>query len=64
MHYSPKYISYSNIIPYHTAVHALDVTQSINFFIKTCRFIELANLTYLELASLYIAASIHDFEHP
>jgi len=34
------------------------------FFPKKCDLIGLANLTYLEIAAMYLAASIHDFEHP
>lgn len=49
--------------PYHNYIHAADVTQTVNFLLKTCKFAELSNLTYLETAAMYIAASIHDFEH-
>ena len=49
--------------PYHNYIHAADVTQTVNFLIKTCKFAELSNLTYLETAAMYFAASIHDFEH-
>jgi len=50
--------------PYHNNIHAFDVTQTANFFLKKCNVIELANLTYLEIAAIYLATSIHDFEHP
>lgn len=56
--------SYLNTNPYHNSIHAADVTQTVNFFLKKCNFIEAANLTYLEIAAMYIAAAIHDFEHP
>lgn len=50
--------------PYHNSLHAFDVTQTMNFFLKKCNFIQLAGLTYLEVAAMYLAASCHDFEHP
>lgn len=50
--------------PYHNKTHALDVCQTIHFFLKKCRFQELAELSPLEIASMLLAASIHDYEHP
>ena len=50
--------------PYHNKLHAFDVVQTTNFFLKKCKFIELATLNDLEIAAMYLAAMIHDFEHP
>ena len=50
--------------PYHNKLHAFDVTQSICFFLKKCKFQELAALSDLETASMYLSAAIHDYEHP
>ena len=36
----------------------------MNFFIIECEFIKITDLTILEVASMYLAAVIHDFEHP
>lgn len=50
--------------PYHNKLHAFDVVQTTNFFLKKCNFISLANLNDIEVAAMYIAAMIHDYEHP
>ena len=50
--------------PYHTCLHAFDVVQTTNFMIKKCNFQELADLSYVELASMYVAAACHDVDHP
>ena len=50
--------------PYHNRVHAFDVTQTCNFFVKRCKFQSISELKPLEVGSMYLAASIHDFEHP
>ena len=63
------YFSYFKIFryldnPYHNAIHAIDVTQTTNFILRTCQFSDLSDLSSLEIAAMYLAASIHDFEHP
>lgn len=50
--------------PYHNMIHAIDVTQTTHFILKKCQFSELAELTPLEMAAMYLASSIHDYEHP
>ena len=50
--------------PYHNITHVIDVTQAVNFMIRKCNFLEIAKLTPLEILSMYMAAIIHDFEHP
>lgn len=50
--------------PYHNKTHALDVCQTIYFFLKKCRFKELAELNPFEIAAMLLAASVHDYEHP
>lgn len=49
---------------YHNRLHAFDVTQTVEFFLKKCKFMELAKLNLLELASMYIASACHDIGHP
>jgi len=49
---------------YHNKLHAADVTQTINFFLVHGDFMQLADLTFLEVASMYISGAIHDYEHP
>lgn len=36
----------------------------MNFMMTTCEFNALAKLSDLDIASMYISAAIHDFEHP
>jgi len=50
--------------PYHNVTHAIDVTQTTNFMLRKCQFSEIAELSPLETAAMYIASSIHDYEHP
>jgi len=48
--------------PYHTSLHAADVTQAISVF---CRQPQIANhLTKLELLAVLTAAVCHDLDHP
>jgi hypothetical protein len=50
--------------PYHSKVHSFDVTQSTSFFVNRCKLGELAALSKSDMACLYIAAAIHDYDHP
>jgi len=50
--------------PYHNATHAADVLQSIHFFLGTCRVEDFLSTSPLELAGAYLAAAIHDMDHP
>lgn len=50
--------------PYHNCLHAFDVTQTTNFFIKKLKFEEIAKLNSIELAACYISAACHDVQHP
>eukprot|EP01016_Furgasonia_blochmanni_P050021 TRINITY_DN7669_c0_g1_i3.p1 TRINITY_DN7669_c0_g1~~TRINITY_DN7669_c0_g1_i3.p1 ORF type:complete len:296 (+),score=63.48 TRINITY_DN7669_c0_g1_i3:63-950(+) len=50
--------------PYHNALHATDVVQTVNYLMKKGEFIALASLSHLESCAMYIAAAIHDFDHP
>jgi hypothetical protein len=57
-------LGYSQILPYHTATHAADVLQALNYFLGPCAASDWLQLTPIELAGAYIAASVHDYEHP
>ncbi len=46
---------------YHNAVHASDVTQTVNFFLKTG---PAAHLSDTEIFGIVLAAIVHDFDHP
>jgi len=50
--------------PYHNAAHATDVAQAIHYFLGTCGVEAYLNLSPLEIAGSYIAAAIHDYDHP
>lgn len=49
---------------YHNATHAADVAQAIHYFLGTCGVDAYLDLSPLELAGSYIAAAIHDYDHP
>lgn len=48
---------------YHNAIHAADVTQTVNYFLKTGPMSQ-APLSDAELFAVVLAAIIHDFDHP
>ena len=50
--------------PFHNFIHAFDVIQMTNFINKTCNFMILAHLDPNEIASMYLAACVHDYDHP
>jgi hypothetical protein len=50
--------------PYHNCTHAVDVLQTCNYFLRSVKFYTLAGLNDLEFAGMYLAAIVHDFEHP
>ena len=50
--------------PYHNGIHAIDVCQTINFFVSKCNFEEIGDLSPMETAIMYVAGMIHDYEHP
>ncbi|KRX06400.1 hypothetical protein PPERSA_05013 [Pseudocohnilembus persalinus] len=50
--------------PYHNSLHAFDVTQTVNVFLKSKKFQELAQISDLELCSMYLSAAYHDVGHP
>jgi hypothetical protein len=53
-----------NPVPYHTATHAADVAQTLHYLLSSCSAGDLLQITHLETASCYLAACVHDFEHP
>lgn len=55
---------YNTSIPYHTATHAADVTQTMHYFMTTAGVGDIMQPRALELAGCYFAASVHDYEHP
>jgi len=64
--------------PYHNQTHAADVLQvttkaflfikmilqTTNYFLTTGEFVAKTGLNHLEVASVFIAAAVHDFDHP
>lgn len=53
-----------NPLPYHNALHAADVTQTTFYFLSTGRVIDALNLNQISVASVLIAAAVHDVNHP
>lgn len=53
-----------NPVPYHTATHAADVVQTLHYFLTSCSAGDLLQITPVETAACYLAACVHDFEHP
>ncbi|EAS01283.2 3'5'-cyclic nucleotide phosphodiesterase family protein (macronuclear) [Tetrahymena thermophila SB210] len=49
---------------YHNRLHAFDVLQTANFFLKSCNFIEIAAINEFDLCTIYISAACHDYDHP
>ena len=50
--------------PYHNATHATDVLQALHFFLGTCGVEAYLSTTPIELVAAYIAAAVHDMDHP
>ena len=50
--------------PYHNATHATDVLQALHYFLGTLGAEAYLSTTPVELAGAYIAAAIHDMDHP
>ncbi len=50
--------------PYHNVLHATDVLQTVAYLTVTCGFKDSADLDQTDLASMFIAAAIHDYDHP
>ena len=50
--------------PYHTDLHAADVTQSMLLYVIYGNLIKLLDLNQIDLTSIFIAAGIHDLGHP
>ena len=48
--------------PYHNAVHAADVVQTVQAIVTATRVDETCSA--LELFALFFAAAVHDFDHP
>ena len=53
---------YKDII-YHNKTHGIDVSQYAYYFATRCEMREILELDDLDLVSLIVAGSIHDFEH-
>ena len=50
-------------VQYHNDLHAADVAQMSYMFIHKAKLVDMVQLTYLEGASMIIAAMCHDVEH-
>ncbi len=50
--------------PYHTSIHAADVTQNVYYYLIGGGAQDRCKTTTLDLASLFISAAAHDVDHP
>ena len=50
--------------PYHTNIHAGDVTQTCLVYLKLGKINELCNLTKISKCSLFLSCMCHDYKHP
>lgn len=50
--------------PYHNDSHATDVLQMCHYLVNQCKVREVAKLTDLDIAALFLAAMVHDYKHP
>ena len=55
---------YNRENPYHTDLHAADVTQTAMLYTKKANLTKFLNLNLLDLASLFISCIVHDYKHP
>ena len=55
---------YNRENPYHTDLHAADVTQTCLIYILKGKMKEIFNLNDLDTASIYISCMVHDYKHP
>jgi len=55
---------YSRKNPYHTDLHAADVTQTCLIFFKIGKINEICKLNQLSKCALFLSCICHDFKHP
>ena len=55
---------YNRENPYHTDLHAADVTQTSMLYTKKANLVKFLKLNPLDIASLYISCIVHDYKHP
>lgn len=51
-------------LPYHNATHAADVLHAVNYFAQLDGVKDIIERRPIDLLALYIAAAIHDYDHP
>eukprot|EP00359_Climacostomum_virens_P005920 CAMPEP_0204903912 /NCGR_PEP_ID=MMETSP1397-20131031/4558_1 /ASSEMBLY_ACC=CAM_ASM_000891 /TAXON_ID=49980 /ORGANISM="Climacostomum Climacostomum virens, Strain Stock W-24" /LENGTH=879 /DNA_ID=CAMNT_0052072627 /DNA_START=171 /DNA_END=2810 /DNA_ORIENTATION=+ len=56
------YKGYASNNPYHNAIHAVDVTHKLNYFILTGNLMKY--ISDLDIMASLLASVIHDFQHP
>ena len=50
-------------VPYHNATHGIDVCQTAYYFTISCGLKDVADMKEIDIASMIVGTSIHDFEH-
>jgi cAMP-specific phosphodiesterase 4 len=63
-HFIHDIIDSYNPLPYHNSLHAADVTQTTFYFLSTGHVLDALVLNQLSVASILIAAAVHDVNHP
>lgn len=59
---SELYKGYASNNPYHNAIHAVDVTHRLNYFILTGNLMKY--ISDLDIMAALLASVIHDYQHP
>ena len=55
---------YKRANPYHTNIHAADVTQTCLIYLKLGKINEICNLTKISKCGLFLSCMCHDYKHP
>jgi hypothetical protein len=63
-HFIHDIVGSYNDLPYHNALHATDVTQTTFYLLSTGHVIDALSLNQLSVASILLAAAVHDVNHP
>ena len=50
-------------VPYHNAIHGIDVCQTVYSFVMHYELMDIAQFELLDLAAIIIATTVHDLEH-
>jgi hypothetical protein len=63
-HFIHDIVDSYNPLPYHNSLHATDVTQTTFYLLSTGHVIDALALNQISVASILLAAAVHDVNHP